>query len=86
MAVTKEDKARLVKEFGAGEKNTGSTEVQIALLTERIVGLTEHFKTHKKDTNSRPVRALSSIRPEIWPMETHRIWHISARTISTARI
>ncbi len=53
MAVTKEDKARLVKEYGAGEKNTGSTEVQIALLTERIVGLTEHFKTHKKDTNSR---------------------------------
>ena len=53
MAVTKEDKARLVKEYGAGEKNTGSTEVQIALLTERIVGLTEHFKTHMKDTNSR---------------------------------
>lgn len=53
MAVTKEDKARVVKEFGAGEKNTGSTEVQIALLTERIVQLTEHFKIHKKDTNSR---------------------------------
>ncbi len=53
MAVTKEDKARVVKEYGAGEKNTGSTQVQIALLTERIVDLTEHFKTHKKDTNSR---------------------------------
>ncbi len=53
MAVTKEDKARVVKDFGASEKNTGSTEVQIALLTERIVGLTDHFKTHKKDTNSR---------------------------------
>lgn len=53
MAVMKEDKARLVKEYGAGEKNTGSTEVQVALLTERIVGLTDHFKTHKKDTNSR---------------------------------
>ncbi|PKL08101.1 MAG: 30S ribosomal protein S15 [Spirochaetae bacterium HGW-Spirochaetae-7] len=53
MAVLKEDKARLVNEYGAGEKNTGSTEVQVALLTERIVGLTEHFKTHKKDTNSR---------------------------------
>lgn len=53
MAVTKEDKARLVNEFGASDKNTGSTEVQIALLTERIVQLTEHFKIHKKDTNSR---------------------------------
>lgn len=53
MAVTKEDKARVVKEFGASDKNTGSTEVQIALLTERIVQLTEHFKIHKKDTNSR---------------------------------
>ncbi|MBN2875968.1 MAG: 30S ribosomal protein S15 [Spirochaetales bacterium] len=53
MAVTKEDKARVVKDFGATEKDTGSTEVQIALLTERIVQLTEHFKVHKKDTNSR---------------------------------
>lgn len=53
MAVTKEDKARLVKEFGSGEKDTGSTEAQIALLTERIKQLTEHFKVHKKDTNSK---------------------------------
>lgn len=53
MAVTKEDKARVVREYGAGEKNTGATEVQIALLSERIVQLTEHFKVHKKDTNSR---------------------------------
>ena len=53
MAVTKEDKARVVRVYGAGEKNTGATEVQIALLSERIVQLTEHFKVHKKDTNSR---------------------------------
>ncbi len=53
MALTKEDKARVVLEHGKSEKNTGSTETQIALLTERINGLTEHFKTHKKDTNSR---------------------------------
>jgi small subunit ribosomal protein S15 len=53
MAVTKEDKARIVTTFGVGDKNTGSTEVQIALLTERITQLTEHFKIHKKDTNSR---------------------------------
>lgn len=53
MALTKEDKARVVLEYGKSEKNTGSTEAQIALLTERIAMLTEHFKTHKKDTNSR---------------------------------
>lgn len=53
MAMTKEDKARIVLEYGAGEKNTGATEVQIALITERIKYLTEHFKTSKKDTNSR---------------------------------
>jgi small subunit ribosomal protein S15 len=51
--VTKEQKAGIIKEFGAGEKNTGSTEVQIALTTERINQLTEHFKIHKKDTNGR---------------------------------
>ena len=53
MAVTKDDKARIVNEFGASEKNTGSSEVQIALLSERITMLTEHFKVNKKDTNSR---------------------------------
>ncbi|MBN1518734.1 MAG: 30S ribosomal protein S15 [Spirochaetales bacterium] len=53
MAVTKEDKARIVKDFGATEKDTGATEVQIALVTERINQLTEHFKVNKKDTNGR---------------------------------
>ncbi len=53
MAVTKDDKARIVNDFGASEKNTGSSEVQIALLSERITGLTDHFKINKKDTNSR---------------------------------
>ncbi|GAB1433547.1 30S ribosomal protein S15 [Spirochaetota bacterium] len=53
MAVTKEDKARLVKEYGGNEKNTGSTEAQIALISERISQLTEHFKVNKKDTNSK---------------------------------
>jgi small subunit ribosomal protein S15 len=53
MALTKEDKARVVLEYGQSEKNTGSTETQIALLTERINGLTDHFKVNKKDTNSR---------------------------------
>jgi small subunit ribosomal protein S15 len=53
MPLTKEDKARVVLEHGKSEKNTGSTETQIALLSERITMLTEHFKVHKKDTNSR---------------------------------
>lgn len=53
MAMTKEDKARIVLEHGKDEKNTGSTETQIALLTERIKQLTEHARTHKKDSNSR---------------------------------
>ena len=53
MALTKEDKARIVLEHGKSEKNTGAAETQIALLTERITMLTEHFKVHKKDTNSR---------------------------------
>ncbi len=53
MAMTKEDKAQVVLEYGKNEKNTGSIETQVALLTKRIVELTEHFKIHKKDTNSR---------------------------------
>ncbi len=53
MAITKEDKQEIVKEFGENEKDTGSTEVQIAILTKRIQSLTGHFKTHKMDHNSR---------------------------------
>jgi small subunit ribosomal protein S15 len=53
MPLTKERKSEIVAEFGASPQDTGRTEVQIALLTERIKELTEHFKTHKKDHNSR---------------------------------
>ncbi|ADK81154.1 MULTISPECIES: 30S ribosomal protein S15 [Sediminispirochaeta] len=51
--LTKEKKLEIIKEFGGNEKNSGSTEVQVALLTARIEDLTEHFKTHKKDHASR---------------------------------
>ncbi len=51
--MTKERKAEIIKEFGKDEHDTGSTEVQIALLTERINHLTEHLKTHEKDHHSR---------------------------------
>ncbi len=53
MAITKDEKRQIIIENGASEKNTGSTETQIALLSARILYLTEHFKVNKKDTNSR---------------------------------
>jgi len=53
MALTKERKAELVKKFGKDSKDTGSIEVQIAILTEEINTLTEHFKEHKHDHHSK---------------------------------
>jgi len=53
MSITAERKLELVKEYATVEGDTGSPEVQIAILTERIVNLTEHFKTHAKDNHSR---------------------------------
>lgn len=53
MPLKKDQKIEIVKEFGSSEKDTGSTEVQIALLTTRILELTEHFKIHKKDHTGR---------------------------------
>jgi len=47
------DKAEIIENFKQHENDTGSPEVQVALLTERIKYLTEHFKTHKKDFHSR---------------------------------
>lgn len=53
MSLTIAEKDSIVKQFGKSEADTGSTEVQIALLTADIKKLTEHFKTHKKDHHSR---------------------------------
>ena len=53
MALTAERKAEIVKEFGTVENDTGSPEVQIALLTDNIVTLQSHFKDHKQDHHSR---------------------------------
>ena len=53
MALTKQEKQTVIAEYGKKDKDTGATEVQIALLTDRIQHLTEHFKTHKKDHASR---------------------------------
>jgi len=53
MALTKERKAELVKQFGKNEKDTGSVQVQIALLTEQIKALTAHLKANHKDAHSK---------------------------------
>ena len=53
MALTREAKAKIVKEFARDEKDTGSPEVQIALLTSEIDALTEHLKNHKQDKHSK---------------------------------
>ena len=53
MAIAESRKAEIIKEYGAADGDTGSAEVQVALLTSRIKYLTEHFKTHKKDHASR---------------------------------
>ena len=53
MPLTKTAKEEVVKTFGANEKDTGRTDVQVALITKRVEELTEHFKRHPKDNNSR---------------------------------
>ena len=53
MSITAEEKTRLMKEFATKDGDTGSPEVQVAILTSRITTLTEHFKTHAKDNHSR---------------------------------
>lgn len=53
MSITPAEKERLIKEFATKEGDTGSPEVQVAILTSRITTLTEHFKSHKKDNHSR---------------------------------
>ena len=53
MSITPERKSALIKEYATGKDDTGSPEVQVAILSERIANLTEHFKTHGKDNHSR---------------------------------
>jgi small subunit ribosomal protein S15 len=53
MTLTQERKQELIAQYGESAQDTGKTEVQIALLTERINGLTDHLRTHKKDHHSR---------------------------------
>ncbi len=53
MSITAERKQEMMAEYALADGDTGSPEVQVAILTERIANLTEHFKTHKKDVHSR---------------------------------
>lgn len=53
MALTKEDKTQIITDYRRSENDTGSTEVQIAVLSKRISDLTEHLKAHKRDHHSR---------------------------------
>ena len=53
MSITAEDKQRIMKEYATKDGDTGSPEVQVAVLSSRIATLTEHFKTHAKDNHSR---------------------------------
>ena len=53
MSITAERKTALIKEYRTDPKDTGSPEVQVAILTERIANLTQHFKSHGKDNHSR---------------------------------
>ena len=53
MTITKEEKQQVIQEYARSEGDTGSAEVQVAVLTKRIAELTEHLKTHKQDHHSR---------------------------------
>ena len=53
MSISANEKQQVIKEYSTKEGDTGSPEVQVAILTKRIINLTEHFKTHKKDNHSR---------------------------------
>jgi len=53
LSITKEEKQKIIGKYQAGKKDTGSSNVQVAILSERIKTLTEHFKSHKKDNHSR---------------------------------
>jgi|TARA_B110000858_G_scaffold10584_1_gene10934 small subunit ribosomal protein S15 len=53
MSINKEKKTEIISNFSRGDTDTGSPEVQVAILTERISNLTGHFQTHKKDNHSR---------------------------------
>ena len=67
MALTAEEKQEIIKTYATHEGDTGSPEVQVALLTKRIADLTEHLKEHKHDHHSRRGMQLMICRPDVGP-------------------
>ena len=63
MSIDKEKKTEIISNFSRGDADTGSPEVQVAILTERISNLTGHFQTHKKDNHSRTCLLYTSPSP-----------------------
>ena len=72
MPLAKETKVQILSDFRSHETDTGSPQVQVALLSKRINELTEHFKIHKKDNHSR--RGLQMRAPRTWTGGTRSIW------------
>ena len=73
MSISKDDKTNIIKEFSKNEKDTGSTTIQIAVLSERIKNLTEHFKVHNKDNHSkRGLVALVNKRKKLLKYLSHK--------------
>ena len=69
--ISKEKKTAIIAEYARKEGDTGSPEVQIAILTARIQELTEHLKNHPKDHHSRDVVCLLTLRKQIWKDTVH---------------
>lgn len=79
MSITVEEKARVMKEFATKENDTGSPEVQVAVLTSRITTLTEHFKTHKKDNHSRRGLPLDQLADDVGGVDPEQLGELLDR-------
>ena len=75
MSITQEQKTKIIGEYRQSDTDTGSPEVQIAILTERITNLTEHFKIHAKDHHSRRglLKLVGQRRKLLNYLQTHQI-------------
>lgn len=83
MSITVERKAELIKDHAINTTDTGSPEVQVAILSERITNLTEHFKTHKKDNHSRRglLKWCHNVA-DFWTMSKAVTWPATKRSLS----
>ena len=85
MSINADRKKEIIKDFATIEGDTGSPEVQVAVLTERIKNLTEHFKDHKKDNHSRQgLLKLVNQRRKIFPI--NQLWALPFLASSCVRM